>query len=117
MLLAACGGGGSNSLTGPTTASISVPDPSTATSITYSTNIAPILQSDCTACHNSGTRSGGYDFTSYAGVLRAVTPGSSRSPLVVATQSGGVMYSMLRTSSAEKSATIRRWVVDFNAAQ
>jgi hypothetical protein len=112
----ACGGGG-NTLTGPTSVSISVPDPSSATSLTYSADIAPILASDCTACHNSSNRSGGYDLSSYAGVMRAVTPGSANSVLVRATQPGGLMYSMLRSTAAEKSATIRRWVVDFNAAQ
>lgn len=116
VTLVACGGGG-NRLTGPSSTSISVPDPSNATSITYTADIQPILQSDCTACHNSSSRSGGYDFTSYSGVMQAVIPGNASSPLVVATQPGGLMYSMLRTSAPEKSATIRRWVVDFNAVQ
>lgn len=115
-LVAACAGGAS-SPTGPTSASISVPDPSNATSLTYTANVAPILQSDCTTCHNSSTRSGGYDLSSYAAVMRAVTAGSAQSPLVRATQPGGPMYSMLRATPAEKSATIKRWVVDFNAVQ
>lgn len=118
-LLAAAGGcgGGGMSPTGPTSASISVPDPSTATSLTYTANIAPILQSDCTPCHGPSTRSGGYDLSTYAGVMRAVTAGNANSVLVRATQPGGLMYSMLRTTASEKSATIRRWVVDFNAVQ
>lgn len=116
-LAAACGGGGGSSPTGPTGASISVPDPSTATSITYAANVQPILASDCTPCHNASVKNGGYDLSSYAGVMRAVTAGSANSVLVRATQPGGVMYSALRTSATEKSATIRRWVVDFNAAQ
>jgi hypothetical protein len=117
LTAAACGGGGGSSLTGPSSASISVTDPSTATSLTYTTNIAPILQSDCTMCHNSSSRSAGYDFTSYAGVMRAVVPGSAQSRLVAATQPGGLMYGMFGATANAKSATIRRWVVDFNAAQ
>jgi hypothetical protein len=116
LVTAACAGG-TSSPTGPTGASISVPDPTNATSLTYTANVAPILQSDCTVCHNSSTRSGGYDLTSYSAVMRAVTPGSAQSPLVRVTQPGGLMYSMLRTTAAEKSATIKRWVVDFNAVQ
>jgi hypothetical protein len=116
LLVSACAGG-TSSPTGPSGASISVPDPTSATSLTYTANIAPILQSDCTTCHNTSTRSGGYDLSSYAGVMRAVTAGNAQSALVRATQPGGVMYSMLRTTAAEKSATIKRWVVDFKAAQ
>lgn len=116
LSIAGCGGGGS-SLTGPTGTSISVADPTNATSITYTTDIQPILASDCTACHNSTLRAGGHDFTTYAGILSVVTPGSANSDLVRATQPGGEMYSNLRTTASEKSATIRRWVVDFRAAQ
>lgn len=117
LLVAASCGGGSGSPTGPSGSSITVADPSTATSITYTNNIAPILQSDCTMCHNSSSRSGGYDFTSYAGVMRAVVPGNPQSRLVVVTQPGGLMYGMFGSTPTEKSATIRRWVVDFSAAQ
>jgi hypothetical protein len=117
LLMSAACGGGSSSPTGPSASSISVPDPSTATSLTYANNIAPILQSDCIMCHNASTRSGGYDFTSYAGVMQAVVPGNPRSRLVVATQPGGLMYGMFGATPTEKSATIYRWVVNFNAAQ
>lgn len=116
--LAACGGG-QIIPTGPTktnSTGATIPDPSTATSLTYTGNIAPILQSDCVMCHNSSTRGGGYDLSSYAAVMRAVTPGNANSVLVRATQPGGVMYSMMGSSAPNGAATIRRWVVDFNAA-
>ena len=118
VFLAACGGG-QIIPTGPTTAtsSASIPDPSTATSLTYTSNIAPILQGDCVMCHNSSLRSAGYDLSSYSAVMRAVTPGNANSVLVRATQPGGVMYSMMGASASNGAATIRRWVVDFNAAQ
>jgi hypothetical protein len=110
-----CGGGGS-SPTAPSS-SITVSDPSTATSLTYSANIAPILASDCTYCHNSSTRNGGYDLTSYSGVLRTLTPGNANSLLIQVTRQGGLMYSNFRSTPAEKAATIQRWIVEFNAAQ
>ncbi len=119
--LAACGGGQIIPVgpAGPTssTTSGSIPDPATATSLTYTSNVAPILQSDCVMCHNSSLRSAGYDLSSYSAVMRAVTPGNANSVLVRATQPGGVMYSLMGSSAANGAATIRRWVVDFNAAQ
>ena len=117
--IAACGGG-QIIPTGPTqtnSTGASIPDPTTATSLTYTSNIAPLLQSDCVMCHNSSTRGGGYDLSSYAAVMRAVTPGNANSVLVRATQPGGLMYSMMGSSAPNGAATIRRWVVDFNAAQ
>src|SRR3954463_13306637 len=48
-------GSGVSSPTAPES-SITVPDPSTATSLTYGANIAPILASDCTYCHSSSNR-------------------------------------------------------------
>lgn len=77
----------------------------------------PILAADCTVCHNASRRDGGYDFTTYAGVMRAVAAGSAASPLVRQTQPGGAMYSNFRGSAPAKSETIRRWVVDFKAVQ
>lgn len=97
--------------------SITVADPSTATSLTYSANIAPILASDCTYCHNSSNRNGGYDISSYAGVLRSLTPGSANSVLIQVTRPGGLMYANFRSTPAEKAETIRKWIVDFNATQ
>ena len=92
-------------------------NPATATSLTFSADVQPILNNDCVSCHGGARQEQGLDFRTYAGVLRAVTPGSSNSILVRATQPGGVMYSAFRGSAAAKAETIRRWVVDFNAAQ
>lgn len=110
-----CGGGGVSSPTAPSS-SITVSDPTNATSLTYTTDIAPILASDCTLCHNSSNQNGGVNLTTYAGVLRTVTPGNANSVLIQVTRPGGLMYSNFRSTPAEKSATIRRWIVDFNAA-
>ena len=116
FLCAACGGA---SPTSPSNVPTYAPaqDPAGATSLTYTKDIQPILSADCTSCHSASRRDGGYDFTSYSGVLRAVTAGNAQSPLVRATQSNGTMYRNFRGSAAQKAETIRRWVVDFGAAQ
>lgn len=92
-------------------------DPASATSLTYTRDIQPILSADCTSCHSASQRGGGYDLSSYNGVKQAVAPGNAQSPLVRATQSNGVMYRNFRGSASAKSDTIRRWVVDFSAVQ
>jgi hypothetical protein len=112
-VVSGCGG---SSPTAPDTAA-PVQDPATATSLTFTQDIQPIVSSDCVSCHGSGRLEAGLDFRTYAGVMRAVTRGSAASVLVRATQPGGIMYKEFRGSAAAKSATIRRWVVDFQAAQ
>ena len=114
-LVAACGG----SPTTPDTTEISGPvqDPANATSLTFTADVQPILSNDCVPCHGGARAQNGYDFTSYTGVMRAVTAGSASSLLVRVTQPGGLMYQEFRGSAAAKAETIRRWVVDFKAAQ
>jgi hypothetical protein len=114
-LAAACGGS-------PTAAdTVDTPgpaqDPSTATSLTFTADVQPILNNDCVPCHGGARTQNGYDFTSYAGVMRAVTAGNPSSLLVRVTQPGGIMYQEFRGSAAAKAETNRRWVVDFKAAQ
>ena len=109
---AACGG----SPTQPDTAA-PAQDPSTATSLAFSADVQPILNNDCVQCHGASRQEQGYNFSTYAGVMRAVSAGSANSPLVRVTQPGGAMYSEFRGSAAAKAETIRRWVVDFRAAQ
>jgi hypothetical protein len=80
-------------------------------------DIQPILSSDCVVCHNGSRASAGVDLSTYASVLRSVTPGSANSRLVLATQPGGPMYAMLSGNRAQRADTIRSWVVANNAAQ
>lgn len=113
-LVGACGGS-------PTAADVTetpgpTQDPSTATSLTFTADVQPILTNDCVRCHGGARAQNGYDFTSYAGVMRAVTVGSASSLLVRVTQPAGLMYQEFRGSAAAKAETIRRWVVDFKAA-
>jgi hypothetical protein len=87
------------------------------TTYTYTNDIRPILASDCTRCHNASQHEAGYDFTTYAGVLRALTPGNPQSILVQATSSRGVMYQELSGNRAAKAQIFYDWVVSSNAAQ
>ena len=113
---ASCGGGGVGSPTGPDTPA-PTQNPATATSLTFSADVQPILNNDCVSCHGGSRQEKGYDFRTYSGVMRAVTAGSASSILVRVTQSGGLMYPEFRGNASAKAETIRRWVVDFNAAQ
>jgi hypothetical protein len=49
------------------------------TSYTYTNDIRRSLNSDCTSCHSPDQHEAGYDFTTYAGVRRALTPGNPQS--------------------------------------
>jgi hypothetical protein len=54
-LLAACGGGGSGSVSlGAGESTVQVNQDATAQRLDYETDIAPILQARCTGCHNAG---------------------------------------------------------------
>jgi hypothetical protein len=112
---ASCGG----SPTAPdnTTTPGPAQDPAAATSLTFSADVQPLLNNDCVPCHGGSSTNGGVNLASYAGVMRTVTPGSASSPLVLVSQPGGLMYSQWRGNAAAKAETVRRWVVDFKAAQ
>jgi cytochrome c553 len=86
-------------------------------SLTYTTDVRPILASDCVSCHGPSTRAAGVDLSTYAAVMRTVTPGNANSLLILVTRSGGFMYSQLRGNRSQKAATIADWIVKANAAQ
>lgn len=119
VCLAAAGASGCGSPTGPdhTTTPGPAQDPASATSLTFSADVQPLLNNDCVPCHGGSTINGGVNLASYAGVMRTVMPGSAGSVLVAMSQPGGLMYSQWRGNAAAKAETIRRWVVDFKATQ
>lgn len=112
---ASCGG----SPTGPDNVTTPGPvqDPAAATSLTFSADVQPLLNSDCVPCHGGSTTNGGVNLASYAGVMRTVTAGSASSILVTVSRPGGLMYSQWRGNASAKAETVRRWVVDFKATQ
>jgi hypothetical protein len=83
---------------------------------TYAQNIAPIL-TDCLPCHGPLIQNATYNFSTYAGVLRALTPGSDQSPIVRMTQPNGPMYLNLSGDRFSKAGVIYDWVVNSGAAQ
>ncbi len=113
----------SNLPTGPTPSATTSSPPGTPTpsspnvTVAYSPDLQPVFQSDCVRCHSGSRPDGNYSMQTYAQVMRAVVAGNARSRLVVITQSNGSMYRYLSGDRAAKSALIRRWVVDNNAAQ
>ncbi len=121
LLTLACGGGGSpvapDTSSGSTTSSTTPTTPTSSANLTYVKDIAPILNSDCSGCHNSGRRTAGVDLTSYAGVMQVVSPGNPNSILIIVTQPGGLMYPAFTGNASQKASTIRTWIVSDNAAQ
>lgn len=117
VVVAACSGSSPTSPSGTTATSSTGTAGTGATTYTYTADVRPILTADCTRCHNASQHEAGYDFTTYAGVLRAVSPGSTQSILVRATSSRGIMYPELSGDRTAKSQVIYDWVVSSNAAQ
>jgi hypothetical protein len=107
---------GASSPTAPSTTPITATGTG-ATTLTYTTDVQPILSADCVRCHGASQQSGGYNLSTYAGVLRALTAGSDSSSLVRVTQPGGLMYSNLSGNRTTKAGVIYDWVVNSKAAQ
>ena len=75
------------------------------------------MTSDCVVCHGATRRDAGYDFRTYAGVMKAVSSTTSSAKLVRSTQQGGIMYNQFNGNAATKAKTIFDWVVTYKAAQ
>lgn len=93
------------------------PTPGSSVTLAYTPDLQPIFASDCLVCHNDRNALGRYSMSSYASVMRAVTPGSASSTLVRVTQSNGSMYRYWSGDRATKAAKTRDWVVANRAAQ
>ena len=85
--------------------------------ITYGNDIRPILQQNCVQCHSGPDPSGGRDFTTYAGVRGVADPGDPNSLIIKRTRPGGSMHGFLSPDPVGRAETIRRWVVEFAAAE
>ena len=112
----ACGGGSSTSPSSVTNTAIMITGTG-RTTLTYTNDIRPILATDCFSCHGQTVQQQGFDFTTYNGVLAALTPGSDTSLIVRVTQPGGLMYGMLSGDRNQKAGLIYDWVVNSKAAQ
>jgi hypothetical protein len=85
--------------------------------VAYVQDLQPIFQSDCVRCHSGSRPDGNYSMSTYAQVLRAVTAGNARSPLVVVTQRNASMYRYWSGNATTKAELVRKWVVENGAAQ
>lgn len=109
-------GCGSSSPSAPSAVAVTITGTGIST-YTYTADVAPILNADCVRCHNASQHDAGLNFTTYAGVLVAVTPGSDQSPLVRVIQPTGAMYANLTGNRNQKVQIIYDWVVNSRAAQ
>ena len=109
----ACGG---TSPTSPSSTPITISGNGIST-YTFTADVQPILASDCIACHGPTQQQAGLNFSTYAGVLKAVSAGSDASLLVRVTQPGGLMYNNLSGNRNSKAGIIYDWVVNSKAAQ
>jgi hypothetical protein len=87
------------------------------TTYACTTDVRPLLATDCFSCHGQTVQQNGFNFSTYSGVLQAVTPGSDASLIVRVTQPGGLMYSMLSGDRNQKAGIIYDWVVNSKAVQ
>lgn len=92
------------------------PTPGRAT-LAYTPDLQPLFASDCLVCHSDRNALGRYSMSSYATVMKAVTPGSAASTLVRVTQSNGSMYRYWSGDRATKATKTRDWVVTNRAVQ
>jgi len=112
----ACGAGSPTSPSSLDSVAITVTGTG-VTTYTYTKDIAPIMASDCVPCHGTSNKQAGLSFSSYAGVMAAVTAGSQNSLLVKATQPQGPMYVELSGNRTAKAQLIYDWVVNSKATQ
>lgn len=91
--------------------------PAASTGLAYTPDLIPVFASDCLVCHSDRNALGRYSMSSYAAVMRAVTPGSASSTLVRVTQPNGSMYRYWTGNRAAKATLTRDWVVTYRAAQ
>ncbi len=79
--------------------------------------MAPIFNSDCVVCHGGSRPSAGYSMSTYAGVMRDVSPGNPNSRLVIWSLPGGSMYRYWTGNASQKASMVQQWVVTYNAQQ
>ena len=105
--------------TTPGTTTTTVPGNTTPATVTvaYEQDLKSVFQSDCVRCHSGSRPDGGYSMSTYAQVMRAVTPGNARSALVVTTQRNASMYRYWSGNQAAKAELVRSWVVNNGAAE
>ena len=118
LALAASGcGDGPSTITGPTVGGGVATNPGGAATIGYTQDTKLLFDASCTRCHNTRSRDGGVDLSSYAGALRTLQPGNANSELIRQSRSGGQMFRYWRGDGAAQAEIVRRWIVEFQARE
>lgn len=92
-------------------------NPGGADTVGYTQDVKVVLDGSCIRCHNSRSRDGGVDLSSYSSVLRTVTAGSASSLLIRESRSGGSMYRYWTSNAPASAELVRRWIVEFQARE
>ena len=92
-------------------------NPGGAATIGYTQDTKLLFDASCTRCHNSRSREGGVDLSTYAAVLRTLQPGNPGSELIRQSRSGGEMFRYWRGDGAAQADIVRRWIVEFQARE
>lgn len=95
----------------------SASNPGGAATIGYTQDIKLLLDASCTRCHNTRSRDGGVDLSSYTAVMRTVQAGNANSELIRQSRSGGPMFRYWRGDAASQAELVRRWIVEFQARE
>jgi hypothetical protein len=80
--------------------------------VTYTNNIAPILNASCLKCHNSNVSSGGQDFSTYESVMNAVVPQNPGDSLLCYELEHGLMPPRGPFLEEDKVKLICDWISD-----
>jgi formate dehydrogenase gamma subunit len=99
----------------PTPLPTSLPTPTMAAGLelTFEGSVASIFDGKCIGCHNSSSKIGGLDLSSYQGALKGgqsgpgIVPGDPMASMVIAIQSAGGHPGQL---SADEIALITEWI-------
>lgn len=73
-------------------------------------DVQAIMNASCMPCHSANGRRGGYDLSTYEGILAGVTPGNSAGSRIYQSVKTGRMPRNRPPLSAEQQATIASWI-------
>jgi len=90
-----------------------VTTPQAVAALSWNTDISPLMNKFCTACHSSSTKMGGLDLSSYEAALKggvsgpAIVPGEIQTSLLISRQASGQHPGQL---SASDLAAVQHWI-------
>jgi hypothetical protein len=79
----------------PTTAAAAPTKPAASSSVTFSKNIGPLLQKNCTRCHGGSNPRAGLSLDSYTNVLK----GSGRPVIAPGNPDSSVLYGLVKSGA------------------